>query len=403
MATIIKQGECLQDESTMGQGLEMHYTLTDDGTLTISGRGVVGSACWDEYVLEHDAEMGCGWSDRFSHHSQFNGMDISCIVIEEGITGLADESFVLLPVRKVVLPEGLTFVGVDAFAESDDLEEIILPSTLSSISISMFNNCESLRRVVIPEGVVSIGKEAFSRCTSLEYVSLPSTLTSIGEGAFFDCHNLKTIETAGPHFVLRNGCLCTDDGEVVLGTNQPDVIIPKDILTIRNNAFNGFDKVMSVTLPEGIKDISGAFSHTGLQEVIVPKTVRKCEYSFSCCYALKKVTFCPDGEDTDMKHAFENCDSLKELVIADGVKILSESMFAYCTSLESVYVPDSVKRIDAWAFRGCRNLKEIRLPDEIAIHPSAFGFTDCPCASSIDPGKFVKEEVKTNGDDDLPF
>ena len=30
MAEIIKQGECLQDESTMGQGFEMHYTLTDD-------------------------------------------------------------------------------------------------------------------------------------------------------------------------------------------------------------------------------------------------------------------------------------------------------------------------------------------------------------------------------------
>lgn len=403
MATIIKQGECLQDESTMGQGLEMRYTLTDDGTLTISGQGVIGHADWDEDELEHDAEMGCGWSDRFSHCSQFAGMKISRIVIEEGITGLSAESFVLLPVKKVVLPEGLSFIGYDAFAECSDLEEIILPSTLDSISDRMFDNCESLRKIVIPEGVESIGKQAFSVCTSLVSVSLPGTLTGIGEDAFFECPNLKTIETAGPHFVLRNGCLCTDDGEVVLGTNQPDVIIPKDIITIRNNAFNGFDKVMSVTLPEGIKDISGAFSHTGLQEVIVPKTVRKCESSFSCCYALKKVTFCPDGEDTDMKHAFENCDSLKELVIADGVKVLSESMFAYCTSLESVYVPDSVKRIDAWAFCGCRNLKEIRLPDEIAIHPSAFGFTDCPCASSIDPGRFVKEEVKTDDKDELPF
>lgn len=403
MAKIIKQGECLQDESTMGQGLEMRYTLTDDGTLTISGQGVIGHADWDEDELEHDAEMGCGWSDRFSYCSQFAGMKISCIVIEEGITGLSAESFVLLPVKKVVLPEGLSYIGHDAFAECSDLEEIILPSTLDSISDRMFDNCESLRKIVIPEGVESIGKQAFSVCTSLVSVSLPGTLTGIGEDAFFDCPNLVEIETAGPLFVLRNGCLCTDDGEVVLGTNQPEVIIPKDIITIRKNAFNGFYNVTSVNFPEGIKDISGAFSHTGLQEVIVPKTVRKCEYSFSCCYALKKVTFCPDGEDTDMKHAFENCDSLKELVIADGVKVLSESMFAYCTSLESVYVPDSVKRIDAWAFRGCRNLKEIRLPDEIAIHPSAFGFTDCPCASSIDPGRFVKEEVKMNGDDDLPF
>lgn len=31
------------------------------------------------------------------------------------------------------------------------------------------------------------------------------------------------------------------------------------------------------------------------------------------------------------------------------------------------------------------------------------GFEDCPCASSIDPGKFIKEEVTSNEEDDLPF
>ena len=93
MAEIIKQGECLQDESTSGQGLEMHYTLTDDGTLTISGQGVVGCDEWSDDDLDHDAEMGCGWSDRFSHCSQFAGMDISCIVIEEGITSISKYAF----------------------------------------------------------------------------------------------------------------------------------------------------------------------------------------------------------------------------------------------------------------------------------------------------------------------
>lgn len=402
MTTIIKQGECLQDESTMGQGLEMHYTLTDDGTLTISGQGVVGCDEWSDDDLDHDAEMGCGWSDRFLHCSQFAAMDISCIVIEEGITGLAAESFVLLPVKRVVLPEGLSYVGDDAFAECDALEEIILPSTLAGISDRMFDCCENLKRIVIPEGVVSIGKDAFSGCTSLEYVSLPSTLTSIGDSAFFDCPNLVEIEPLGPRFVSRNGCLCTDGGEVVLGVNQPEVVIPEDITTVRNNAFNGFDKVTSVNLPEGIEDISGAFSHTGLQEVDVPKSVLRGAYAFSCCHALTKVIFSPEGEGIDMAHAFENCDSLNEIVIADGVKVLSKSIFEYCTSLESVYVPDSVKRIERDAFRDCRNLKEIRLPENVAI----FGcntFEGCPCASSIDPGKFIKEEVKTNGEDDLPF
>ena len=401
MAEIIKQGDCLQDESTMGQGLEMHYTLTDDGTLTISGQGVVGCDEWSDADLDHDAEMGCGWSDRFSHCSQFAAMDISCIVIEEGITGLAAESFVLLPVKRVVLPEGLSYVGDDAFAECDALEEIILPSTLAGISDRMFDCCENLKRIVIPEGVVSIGKDAFSGCTSLEYVSLPSTLTSIGDSAFFDCPNLAEIESPGPRFVLRNGCLCSDAGEVVLGANQQEVIIPEGITIVRRNAFNGFDKVTSVTLPEGIRDISGAFPRTGLRQVVIPKSLLKGSRAFTGCDALTKVVLSAESEDIDMSNAFEGCDSLKELVIADGVKTLSESIFEYCTSLESVYVPDSVKRIERDAFRDCRNLKEIRLPEDISFCRGVF--EDCPCASSIDPVKYVKEEPKTNGEDDLPF
>lgn len=47
--------------------------------------------------------------------------------------------------------------------------------------------------VVIPEGVTSIGENAFSSCDKLTSITLPSSLTSIGEYAFTFCHNLTSI------------------------------------------------------------------------------------------------------------------------------------------------------------------------------------------------------------------
>lgn len=52
--------------------------------------------------------------------------------------------------------------------------------------------------VIIPDGVTSIGSNAFSGCTKLKNLTLPSKVKSIGSNAFYGCKNLKkiTIKTA---------------------------------------------------------------------------------------------------------------------------------------------------------------------------------------------------------------
>ena len=47
--------------------------------------------------------------------------------------------------------------------------------------------CSSLTSVVIPEGVTEIGKEAFQGCTSLTSVVIPESVTKIGNYAFKRC------------------------------------------------------------------------------------------------------------------------------------------------------------------------------------------------------------------------
>ena len=41
--------------------------------------------------------------------------------------------------------------------------------------------------VVVPEGVTNIGDQAFYDCSSLTSITLPDGLTSIGDCAFYDC------------------------------------------------------------------------------------------------------------------------------------------------------------------------------------------------------------------------
>ena len=51
----------------------------------------------------------------------------------------------------------------------------------------------------------------------------------------------------------------------------------------------------------------------------------------------------------------------------DGLPVyeIDESAFENCTSLRSVILPDSIKRIEKNAFKGCKNLKKITLPKTI--------------------------------------
>lgn len=48
-------------------------------------------------------------------------------------------------------------------------------------------------KVIIPDGVTEIGKEAFAGCTNLQSLVIPNSVKVIEEGAFITCTSLKSI------------------------------------------------------------------------------------------------------------------------------------------------------------------------------------------------------------------
>lgn len=140
-----------------------------DGVLTISGNGTMDYYRWHNYKD-----------------------DITTLIIEEGVTSIANEAFHGCDnLKTVVLPDSMTELGAP-FWGCRSLSSITLPKTITRINWLAFKNCTALKEIVIPEGVTYIGEEAF-RNSGLEKITLPDSLTAIGNYAFYDCKNLTQL------------------------------------------------------------------------------------------------------------------------------------------------------------------------------------------------------------------
>ncbi len=111
----------------------------------------------------------------------------------ETVTAVGDRGFYASDVTSVILPEGLTMIGVRAFWGCLYLEEIVLPDTLTSLGECAFDGCTALETVTIPASLRYIPEGAFYGCYRLTTVHLCSGFGCIYENAFMDCTRLRRI------------------------------------------------------------------------------------------------------------------------------------------------------------------------------------------------------------------
>ena len=64
-------------------------------------------------------------------------------------------------IKKVIIEDGVTNIGNDAFTGSSNLTSVEIPNSVTSIGDGAFYGCISLTSVEIPNSVTSIGESAF--------------------------------------------------------------------------------------------------------------------------------------------------------------------------------------------------------------------------------------------------
>ena len=76
------------------------------------------------------------------------------------------------------------------------VKRIIIGDSVTTIGSWVFSGCSSLTSVTIPNSVTTIKEYAFGVCSSLTSVTIPNSVTTIGDNAFRDCiYNHRTTKT----------------------------------------------------------------------------------------------------------------------------------------------------------------------------------------------------------------
>lgn len=85
--------------------------------------------------------------------------------------------------KNVVVPNGVTRIGAEAFKENHIVTSVTLPESVTAISDNAFYQCSFLTSINL-EHVTSIDDYAFYYCYSLESVTLSNNLDKLGIYSF---------------------------------------------------------------------------------------------------------------------------------------------------------------------------------------------------------------------------
>lgn len=97
----------------------------------------------------------------------------------------------------VTLPQGLRYIGAEAFRGCENLKEVkvsenelpesqvnLIPPDDAWIVDAAFFDCGNLTTVVIPKGITGIDTAVFMNCPKLSSLTIPETVTFIDHNAF---------------------------------------------------------------------------------------------------------------------------------------------------------------------------------------------------------------------------
>lgn len=322
-------------------------------------------------------------------------------------------------IKEIKLPAKLTSICDEAFASFHNLEKVNLPKGLEEIGSSAFYRCKNLKEISLPSSIAFIGLEAFAESglvelnlprgsEVLDYIEYEDTVKVIREyylnmaGIFKDCKNLRSV------FINYQGDIpyqtfkgCRNLRDVYFSTG----------CSIGSEAFYGCTSLESIEIPNDCTHIGGsAFSKSSIKKIHLPSSLIMIDNNaFEECSSLTEIVI-DDGlrlsDDSEIypefwdsyyepiriydwktyhdfvlyigKNAFKNCKRLTSVVLPTNSEPISleDDVFSGCESLKSLDLSNVIHDIPKNAFHGCKSLESVIFSDKI-VEIADSAFFDC--------------------------
>lgn len=329
---------------------------------------------WQYKVVEGGVEL-CGSDSTDSPSSAIRGIPMYCRtvipssvngmpVVSLGINALYGERYTGHYLEDAVIPEGVTYIGTNAFANCTMLKRVVMPDSVVSVDYGAFYGCHNLTNVVLSKNLKTIGSSAFYNCKALVSPFEMPDVVEIGESAFEGCGKvpvvtLGKIENVGARAFAQ--CWAVE----VLN-------IPNTIVSIGDRAFSSMSKLRKVV-----------FENHGIdEEQRVPNFLRIGNSAFSSCFELSEIVL-PDRSYSLGEFAFSSCEklvSIDNLFFADS---FGDFVFSSCKSLTSIELPKHIRNIGNGWFSSCISLRVFNLPSDLECI-GMLAFDGCEKLESID-------------------
>ena len=299
----------------IGSPIAENVTATlSGGTLTITGTG----------DMVNFYGYSCPWSSYRDN--------IKSVVIGNGITNIGNDAFrECCELASVTIGTGVTSIGNNAFNSCSKLTTITIPNSVTTIDYRAFQYCSGLTAVSIGNKLTSIGSEAFGGCSALISVTIPNSVTNIESYAFSDCRGLSsvTVQWAVP-------------------------------LSISANVFyNCSTKFVQLNIPQGT---AATYSNAPvwkdfyIEGVSMPLT-GSCGANLTWAYDSNngRLTISGTGEmETEFLWPWDECrEKIRSVVLPAGLTSIGTGAFQSCSNLSgSLVIPNSVTSIGRGAFSG---------------------------------------------------
>ena len=361
----------------------------------------------------------------------FEGTNISSISFPNATTIMNDafkncKSLINITLPKIISigcqnSNGVSYGG--AFSGCDALRTITLPETIKELYPSNLENLESITinsstptfwyggsfdsntLIWVPKEAISSYKEQWASFASqilpigakIDY-DIRTTAQDNAPGLLqqLDRNNLNsvvTLKVSGTingydimlfrnkmdnlhHLDLSDADIVANPYEYYEGNCTQDSILGK-------HSFSELDKLISVKMPNSVKQINAAFNGCkNLTSVVLPEKLISLDGTFETCSKLENVEF---KSCQNIKYrAFRDCSSLRSITLPSNLTNLDEDCF-YLSGLDSVIIPNNVEEIGGSAFGWCGNLKYVSFPPSLK-KINRFAFERCALDSVSLPG-----------------
>lgn len=308
---------------------------------------------------------------------------ITVLTIPEGVRSIEAEAFVnCAKMTSVTLPSTLERIDRCAFEDCVKLATLVIPRATTFIHDEAFDCCDTLR-ITVEDGNPSYMSEdgalltadgqklLFATGGQTEY-SVPASVTELGD--FSLGYTVKTVHFKGgvpsysrwgQAFEPENITQITytlahkDEWEQVAGSGTWTVEYYAEgtTLTQRSIPVSPYGRwavqgtnAQYLIVENGI--VVGLSNKNIRGELVIPEEIDEPITGIAGAF----------GDYTGKEGPFANCPYLTKVVIPGTVKNIEDTIFLRCNSLKEVVLEEGVETMDEWAFQECPAIARIKIP-----------------------------------------